>query len=551
MAQYSAKRLDHLGIVAGTIQDLKLVELIDNLIPPDPQEILTTGEIVSAMIYNGLGFVSRPLSLTPQFFESKAVEALFDKEITHENLNRHKLGRVLDKIHAFGCETLFSCVAKQACTLEAVSTKIQSLDTTSFSFTGEYGNETDEGVVEIKHGYSKDHRPDLKQVVLELMVSQDGSIPLLAKTFDGNESDTEIFKKRAKGIIENFKAGEEPPYLVADSKLYCEKNAENLAQLKYITRIPNKLNEVGDLVETACGSDGGWEKIDDHNQVKVFEKLHYEIDQRWVVVKSEKALAASEKSINKKVSKEKSSAEKQLKSFKKQKFGCQSDALKAVQKTFSRLYYHELSEVRPVPVIQNQGRGRPKKDGSTPQKTFYEIQCDLVEKKSVIDSEKTRRSCFVIGTNIESSKMSAGEVVSTYKAQSGVERGFRFLKDPYFFASSLFLKKNSRIMGLLMVMTLSLLVYSIAQRRLRKDLKEASATLPNQINKEIDTPTMRWIFQILEGINIIYIRENGKTRRILDRLTVLKERVLRSLSKTIQSFYGLSPGKMLRPEFQR
>ena len=49
-----------------------------------------------------------------------------------------------------------------------------------------------------------------------------------------------------------------------------------------------------------------------------------------------------------------------------------------------------------------------------------------------------------------------------------LEGSFRFLKDPLFFVSSLFVKKPARIQGLLQVMTVALLVYSVAQRRLRQ-----------------------------------------------------------------------------------
>ena len=477
MPHISAKRLDHLGIVAGTIQDLKLVELVDNLIPPDPQEILTTGETLAAMIYNGLGFASRPLSLTPQFFESKALDILFDKEITHENLNRHKLGRVLDKIHDFGCEALFASVAKQACHLQNVNTKFQSLDTTSFSLTGEYDDCTDESVVAITHGHSKDHRPDLKQVILELIVSQDGGIPLMAKIFDGNESDSTIFKERVKELIQNLKEGEEPPSLVADSKLYCQKNAVNLKELKYITRIPNMLNEVKETVKTACSDKEAWESIDERNKIQVFETSHYGIDQRWVVVQSEGARSVGTKAVDKQVSKEKASIDKVSKNLQRQRFDCAEDALKAAKQSFSKLCFHRISDIQARRGTLNQSRGRPKKDGSTPQQVYYQLDFTIEKQKEVIESEKTRRSCFVIGSNIDSEKMSASELVSTYKAQSSVERGFRFLKDPYFFASSLFLKKNARIMGLLVVMTLSLLIYSISERRLRLDLKESGKPL--------------------------------------------------------------------------
>ncbi len=61
-----------------------------------------------------------------------------------------------------------------------------------------------------------------------------------------------------------------------------------------------------------------------------------------------------------------------------------------------------------------------------------------------------------------------------------VERGFRFLKDPMFFAHSLFLKRLQRVMALIMIMGLALLIYSLAERRLRKALVENKETIPNQ-----------------------------------------------------------------------
>jgi transposase len=74
-------------------------------------------------------------------------------------------------------------------------------------------------------------------------------------------------------------------------------------------------------------------------------------------------------------------------------------------------------------------------------------------------------------------------VITAYKGQAQVEGGFRFLKAPLFFVSSLFVKKPSRIEGLLMVMTLALLVYSVPQRRLRAPLATPQETVPNQIKQ--------------------------------------------------------------------
>jgi transposase len=84
------KRLDHLGIVSGTIKSLGIIKLIDERLKKDCQGEVTQGEAVAAMILNGLGFVNKPLTLTPQFFETKPLDILIRKGITEEQLNRYK-----------------------------------------------------------------------------------------------------------------------------------------------------------------------------------------------------------------------------------------------------------------------------------------------------------------------------------------------------------------------------------------------------------------------------------------------------------------------------
>ena len=102
-------------------------------------------------------------------------------------------------------------------------------------------------------------------------------------------------------------------------------------------------------------------------------------------------------------------------------------------------------------------------------------------------------------------ELSHEQVVLTYKEQGGVERGFRFLKDPLFLASSIFVKKPERVMALSFIMVLCLLVYRLAEHVLRRQLTAASQTVPNQVNKPTDRPTMRWIFQCFEGIDLLHI----------------------------------------------
>lgn len=106
------KRLDHHGIVAGVIEDLKIVALLAQYLPQDDKQEISP---VKGMIMNGLGFANRPLSLSPQFFTNLPLEHLFRECVKAENFNRHKLGRTLDQYFDFGCESLFSLVSQQAC----------------------------------------------------------------------------------------------------------------------------------------------------------------------------------------------------------------------------------------------------------------------------------------------------------------------------------------------------------------------------------------------------------------------------------------------------
>lgn len=55
-----------------------------------------------------------------------------------------------------------------------------------------------------------------------------------------------------------------------------------------------------------------------------------------------------------------------------------------------------------------------------------------------------------------------------------------------------------------MVMTLPLLVYSIAKRWMKNALEENHQTLPNQINQPTKTRTMRWKFQLMDGAFISF-----------------------------------------------
>jgi transposase len=263
MEPIHVERLDHLGVIASVIKDLGLIEMINARLVPDAQEVLTPGEAVAGMILNGLGFAHQPSSLTPQFFANKPLDLLVREGLEADLFNRFKLGRTLDEAYTYGCDVLFQELALAVCAQEGIDQRFHHLDTTSFSLSGEYAPDSDEQAITITHGYSKDHRPDLKRAVLELMVSQDGGVPCVSISWDGHTSDIHVFQERAQALLTAFEHTPSPRYLVADAKLYHADNAPHLKNIGFITRIPNTLGVVSQVIRQALTWDT-WHPVDDY-----------------------------------------------------------------------------------------------------------------------------------------------------------------------------------------------------------------------------------------------------------------------------------------------
>ena len=136
------------------------------------------------MILNGLGFISAPLYLFENFFEGIPTQHLLGEGIQPEHLNDEPLGRVLDKLYDAGLTEIFIRVALSAADRFGVKMDSFHLDSISFHVHGDYGTGTDDessaqsGLITITYGYSRHHRPDLKQFILDLMWSGYVDIPL-------------------------------------------------------------------------------------------------------------------------------------------------------------------------------------------------------------------------------------------------------------------------------------------------------------------------------------------------------------------------------------
>ena len=289
LANIEVQNLNHLGIIAGLIDEIGIVEIINEQLGIKPQEKLNSGIIVKSIILNAMGFVSRPLYLFPQFFNDKATEHLFGEGIVPEYFNDDKIGRVMDKLYKIGLNKIFLAIALSACKKYGVDHQYSHLDSTSISLEGDYeisqivtSENLEPKPIKIVRGYSKDKRPDLKQFLINLIASGDGGIPLFLECGNGNDNDKAKFAQ----LLSNFKKQVDfDSIFVADSALYTADNLLVIEHLKWITRVPLSIKAAQFYVRET--SDSEFIKTDREGYTAVEKESNYAgIKQKWIIIES-------------------------------------------------------------------------------------------------------------------------------------------------------------------------------------------------------------------------------------------------------------------------
>ena len=536
---YSTQRMDHLGLVSAIVQDLGLVDLVDTHLITDSKSHLSHGQMVLAMLINGLGFTTRPMYLSPQFFENKPVDLLIGPGISASDLNDYQFGKTLDAIYHYGCTKLFSALSSQIFLQEGLGMRIGHYDTTSFSVHGQGYESEDADAIRITFGYSKDHRQDLRQWMIGLMVEPSHGIPWLFQALDGNTSDKTHFQAVISRLEEEAKASDEPMFLIADSALFTENGLKEIERIDYLTRVPHTFAQAKERLRQCHPADLPPSQMKGYRwqeeAVEIFGRT-----MRWLVVFSEQAFEREKKTLERKIGKAERELADGLRKLARRSFGCQFDAEKALNTLIKSYPYLQLDQVQYSSKNKADTVGRPKKDQSLAQR--WKVKARAKRDEKAIEKKQAQLGKFILATNIlDQKRLSPAQILTHYKNQQEPEKGFRFLKSPLCMADALYLNKPERIEALAMVMCLALMVYALGERKLRLGLKEVEETVPDQKGKPTKKPTLRWIFQCFEGISLLQIQIPGQqTQRQMLNLNVVHRQVIAIFGSTAEKIYLLA-----------
>jgi len=241
-------------------------------------------------------------------------------------------------------------------------------------------------------------------------------------------------------------------------------------------------------------------------------KINYGgVPQAVAVVSSQEKKQRELKTFERKKEKEREKAEKSLRKLQMQKYYCAADAREGLKKwnQQNRLFIATLREI--VEKTKRTDGLRGKTNDPTLTQTLYQVHATLTFNDEEVQRRKARMGRFVLVTNDLS--LDGEAILALYKQQNEVEKGFRFLKDPTFCIDDIFLKSRKRIMALNMLMVLTLMVYSLLDRDLIRNLKEKKEILRGVENRVMKRPTLRAIFFLFQSVFLITtVSEEGYER---------------------------------------
>ena len=547
---YDVCLLGHLGLVGAFIRESGIIEMIDSRIPKtsNNQGHFTHGQVVALMILNGLGYTTRPLYMSNTFFDAKDVEAMLGIEYDASWFNDDVIGRTMDALYEYGLTPLFSELSLGI--MKSLGRKIGSvnIDSTSFHYHGteQMYHEDNSKVnydephkINVTYGYSRDAHPELVQIMEQMMVDNETGIPLFMEPESGNTNDTNAFKRMVK-VFEQFKdyTYDGYIYLCGDSALYSAENIADMEKngIKYVTRAADgKLKAVQKFVSEHASDE--LTEIDEHNQGRIYSVENGNVAQKWLLVHSDTAEARNNHSVEASAERELNRLNKVIKGYSKTYYSCEPDAQKEIDKFAKKCSYCRIVSSSVIKEeIPKRGR-KPKVEKPDSEKEYhYQVSITIEINQDYCNVVRRNKSFFVIATNDIERDWQPGELLRQYKSQNKVERGFRFLKDPEFFADLIFVSKNEHIQALLMIMTLSLAVFSGLEWKLRNAMEATNTKLKNQVGKLTDKITMRYVFQIFSGVQTAI---TGNKERFYYHISDQAYEILKLLGVNYQKTYGI------------
>lgn len=542
----------HLPLILGILRKLKVASLIDEIIPPHPDHVISCGTGAEALVLAILDG-DHALYKVGARLEARGMLSLLQAGLERSSLNDYRLGQILEALFGANLNRLFGTLALHALALYAIKVPWLHQDTTTLSLYGAYeaSETTSEQTTPTPdapvaprpaYGHSKDQRPDLKQLLLSLGVSSDGGLPLRVGIRDGNTSDStevpvaleECVALGLDGIVG----------IVADSKAYSQRTLGLCREKRVglVTLVPRtcgvrqeleawaqQQEPLAVLVEKPGRTQRDAPRLWRGQSVERMVNVEYgdgRVEQepvRFVVVHSSQLAQQQAKAYAHAQATEAQRVAVYTRQIHARHFACVADAEGAMAQAEGRgpgrrgrqanpWRYHAI-QYRVEPFVyrpKRSRRGRPAKDDPPQTETRYRL---VVVSQALVPVD-AQYGWMVLATTIDAQTCADAEILRAYQEQaSTVESGLRWIKNPAAI-TPVWLEKPERIAALAMLTVVGLLVYGLIQRQVRLYLQARQQHVPG--NKgPTDIPTAAVVMTLFAPVMMVQVQvDNTIVRQV-------------------------------------
>jgi transposase len=546
-------------VVRRFIELLDLPGLLQRHLPqlPGRQPDLPTATVLCVLLSNLL-LARRPLYDVATWAASFVAEHIGLLPGQTAMLNDDRAGGALDHLYRADRASLFTAITLRVIRVFALVMRQLHQDTTTVTFSGEYQNqspaETSDRPARITRGYSKDHRPDLKQLLYNRTITADGAVPVHCKVHDGNTTDDAVHAPTWLALCELI--GSSDFLYVADSKL-C--NRDDMALIagkggRFLTVMPRTRAEDKEFRSRIQKEAVNWSEVyreanprgkekpevvyhgfeDETGSVEGYRILWYLSSQKQQ--RDKEARTA-------KIAKTRKRLEQLRPPGRGKVFRSEQAAREAAQRVMDKAEVQDWLRVRIEKEVKSEevqvGPGRP---GAGTQ--YKQVQTKSYRVRADVDEEAVKRAercdgLFPLMTNDKS--LSLAQALQKYKYQPYAEKRHEQLKS-VFGVRPVWLKNPKRVESLLWLYHLVEVIQALLEREVRRQMERTQtaslALYPEKRHSE--APTAELVLGAFAGLRRYQMLDgHGQTvHTFCDPLPEAAEQILNFL-RIDRSAYGL------------
>jgi transposase len=527
-------RLGHLPILMAYLRKMRVIEIIDEACPVDGRSLVSHGQCVAVILCGVFVGVHSLWRVAERLRPFDMVTIMQDPKFNLNFFHDDRLGAALDALYWAGLDGLMTRLAVGIIDHFSIKTQYLRFDTTAFALQGDYASEDPyerfadvAPPPKIVRGYSKDHRPDLKQVMFGMLVADDGGIPLMGGMLSGNSADSRVaadFFRRIREVVRDPRE----VVCIGDCKSWCLPVLARCQEdgLRLLSRLPRHHG----LHATVLAAEGPVQTVEVAGEIceylgmdvtesglvsitaddESITRQAVTVPARAVRVFSPALLHTKRATLDRSRKRERKQAGKEIASMQGINYACEIDArndaiLRIDELGLDYLVVHVKSVTRYEGPVKRPV-GRPRKGQSAPATTlateYWRVTYAVTEvDATAIEAHLRAQATFVlIRTRDAAWTIDDGEMIPAYRRQFVIEQGFSWLKSTAVI-NPMYLHTPHRIASLGFIYCVGLMAWNLIQRNVRSYLKSNQLGLPYHHKKKwSDNITTRFLFEIFASL---------------------------------------------------